>query len=124
MNRAVFVALAFLACSPPDDTVTETGGQRPLPHDVHSYAQPDTARVTHVSLDLAPDFAAKQLRGAARLTIQRAAGADSVRLDVRDLTIRKVTSARGETLAFNTGATKEFLGAPLSIALPARDSSA
>ncbi|HUR92551.1 MAG TPA: M1 family metallopeptidase, partial [Gemmatimonadaceae bacterium] len=46
------------------------------------------------------------------------------RLDVRDLTIRKVTSARGETLAFNTGATKEFLGAPLSIALPARDSSA
>ncbi|MEO7647460.1 MAG: M1 family aminopeptidase/hydrolase, partial [Gemmatimonadaceae bacterium] len=104
--------------------MTDATDQRPLPHDVHSYGQPDSVRVTHVSLDLTPDFAAKRLRGTARLAITRAANADSVVLDVRDLTITRVTSSRGDTLGFKIGATKEFLGAPLAIALPARDTSA
>ena len=123
MNRAVLLLVAALACSPADDTVTQSSDQGRLPRDVHSYAHPDTARVTHVSLDLTPDFAGKRLHGTARLIITRAPGGERVTLDVRDLTIRKVTSGRGDSLAFNTGATKEFLGAPLTIALPARDSS-
>ncbi len=123
MNRVALVAFAALACSPTDDTVTDTGNQRTLPRDVHSYAQPDSARVTHVSLDLTPDFAAKRLRGTARLTIARAASADSVVLDVRDLTITSITSSRGDTLGFKIGAAREFLGSRLAIALPARDST-
>ena len=123
MNRVALVAFAALACSPTDDTVTDTGNQRTLPRDVHSYAQPDSARVTHVSLDLTPDFAAKRLRGTAHLTIARAASADSVVLDVRDLTITSITSSRGDTLGFKIGAAREFLGSPLAIALPARDST-
>jgi len=106
MNRVALVAFAALACSPTDDTVTDTGNQRTLPRDVHSYAQPDSARVTHVSLDLTPDFAAKRLRGTAHLTIARAAGADSVVLDVRDLTITSITSSRGDTLGFKIGAAR------------------
>jgi aminopeptidase N len=124
MNRAALLAFAVLACSSTDDTVTDASGQRELPHDPHSYAQPDTARVTHVSLDLSPDFAAKRLRGTARLAVTRTANADSVILDVRDLTIKRVTTTAGDSLGFSIGAVREFLGAPLAIALPRRDTSA
>ena len=58
----------------------------PLPHDPHSYARPDQASVTSVSLDLTPDFATHRLSGTARLAIERASSADSIILDVRDLT--------------------------------------
>src|SRR5690349_13611417 len=69
-----------------------------LPHDVHSFAQPEKARVTHVSLDLIPDFATKRIAGIARLAIERTGNADSVVLDIRDLTIRRVSLAGGDTL--------------------------
>lgn len=123
MNRAALLVFAVLACSPADDTVTDATNQRPLPHDPHSYAQPDTARVTHVSLDLTPDFTAKRLRGTARLAVARAGNADSVILDIRDLTIKRVATAGGDTLGFSIGAPKEFLGTPLAVALPPRDTS-
>src|SRR5687767_10673525 len=123
MNRAALLALAVLACSTTDDTVTDTTGQRQLPHDPHSFAQPDTARVTHVSLDLTPDFAAKRLRGTARLAVTRTGNADSVILDIRDLTIKRVTTPGGDSLGFSIGAVKEFMGAPLAIALPPRDTA-
>jgi leukotriene-A4 hydrolase len=124
MNRAALLVLAALACSSTDDAVTDATGQRQLPHDPHSYAQPDTARVTHVSLDLTPDFAARRLRGTARLAVTRTGNADNVILDIRDLTIKSVTTAGGDSLGFSIGATKEFLGAPFAIALPPRDSAA
>jgi len=91
----------------------------PLPHDSHSYAEPEKARVTHITLDLTPDFAAHSLRGTARLTIQRSANADSVKLDTRDLNIKRVTDAGGDTLGFNVGAAQKFIGSPLAIKLPA-----
>ncbi|CAN5698440.1 M1 family metallopeptidase [soil metagenome] len=124
MKRAVFLLIAALACTSDDDTVTDSTEERRLPRDVHSYGEPDSARVTHVSLDLTPDFPAKRLRGTARLAIARTGTADSVLLDVRDLTIKRITNTAGGALAFNIGATKEFLGAPLAVALPARDTSA
>lgn len=124
MNRAALLFLAVLACSSADDTVTGDSGERQLPHDPHSYAQPDTARVTHVSLDLTPDFTAKRLRGTARLAIARSGDADSVILDIRDLTIKRVTTAGGDSLRFSIGAPREFLGAALAVALPRRDTSA
>ena len=124
MNRAALLFIAVLACSSTDDTVTDASGQRQLPHDPHSYAQPDTARVTHVSLELTPDFSARRLRGTARLAVVRTGDADSVILDIRDLTIKRVTTAGGDSLGFNIGAAKEFLGAPLAVALPPRDASA
>jgi leukotriene-A4 hydrolase len=123
MNRAALLVFAVLACSPTDDTVTDATSQRRLPHDPHSYAQPDSARVTHVSLDLTPDFTAKRLRGTARLAVARTGSADSVILDMRDLTIKRVTTSGGDSLGFSIGAPREFLGAPLAVALPPRDTS-
>lgn len=114
---AIGIALSVGACAPLSPSIS-TPGLQPLAADPHSYAQPDEARVTHVALDLTPDFAARRLAGTARLNIARAAGADSIVLDVRDLTIKRITDAQGSALGYRIGSTKEFLGAPLSIALP------
>lgn len=109
---------AAIACTNTDQASTSDSELPPLPRDIHSYAQPEEARVTNVSLDLTPDFTRKQIAGVARLTIQRSAGADSVVLDVRDLNIRSVTDAKGSPLGFAIGTQKETFGAPLTIALP------
>jgi len=87
--------------------------------DVHSFARPEEARVRHVSLDLTPDFGSQRLAGTARLVIERAAGADSIVLDVRDLTIRRVTDAAGAPLGFELGQGDSIRGQPLIVRLPA-----
>ena len=87
--------------------------------DVHSYARPEIARVTHVDLDLTADFAAKSLAGTATLDVQGRAGATELVLDVRDLDVRAVRDAGGAALPFTIGEAKEFLGSPMTITLPA-----
>ena len=57
------------------------------------------------------------MTGTARLSIQRAASADSIILDVRDLTINRVTDGQGNSLGHVVGATQKFTGSPLAIAL-------
>ena len=113
------VLMASTACSPDERPAASTdSGLPPLQRDIHSHARPEEARVTNVSLDLTPDFATKKIAGIARLTIQRAQNADSVILDTRELTIRSVKDAKGTPLGFVLGAGKDFMGSPLSIALP------
>ena len=116
---AVIGSLMLVACTEAENSAVDDSQLPALAHDQHSYAQPEEARVTNVSLDLTPDFATKVIAGVARLTIQRAEGADSIILDVRDLDVKRVTDAKGAALPFNVGASKEFVGAPLAIALPA-----
>lgn len=115
-SAAIGFALCLAACAPPQPLGTP--GLQPLAEDPHSYARTHEARVTHVSLDLTPDFGTRRLAGTARLTFSRTVAADSIVLDVRDLTIKRVTDAAGNALGHTIGTTKEFLGAPLSIALP------
>lgn len=120
---ALSILVFASACSPGENASTAADdNQLPvLPHDVHSYAQPEEAKVTNVSLDLTPDFTAKKISGIARLTIQRAQNADSVILDTRDLTIKSVKDAKGAPLGFaiGTGSGKDYMGVPLAVALPA-----
>lgn len=115
---AALVAIVA-ACSSQPETASDDSKLPALPHDTHSYAQPEKARVTHVSLDLTPDFTTKRIAGIARLTFEHAAGADSIVLDTRDLEIRSVKDAKGDSLGFNLGPAKTFMGAPLAVALPA-----
>jgi len=120
---AAVLLVLLSACDPAEQgtTVTDDSGLPGLPHDTHSYAQPEKARVTNVSLDLTPDFATKKITGTARLAITRAQGADSVILDTRDLTIRSVKDATGVPLGFGlcAGTGKDFMGVRLAVALPA-----
>ncbi len=118
VRTALLLSVAAAGCVQPPARPT-VAPLSPLPDDPHSFARPAEARVTHVSLDLTPDFSARRLSGTARLTVARAPGADSVILDVRDLTIKRVTDAGGNALGFNVGAAQGFLGAPLAVALPA-----
>ncbi|MEO5509765.1 MAG: M1 family metallopeptidase [Longimicrobiales bacterium] len=90
-----------------------------IPDDTHSYARPSEAAVTHVSLDLTPDFTVHRIRGVARLAFRRGENADSIVLDIRDLAIKRVTTPSGDTLGFKVGPAQEFIGQPLAIALPA-----
>ncbi|MFW2342736.1 M1 family metallopeptidase [Brevundimonas sp.] len=86
--------------------------------DVHSHARPEIARVTHVDLDLTADFAARSLSGTATLDVQGQAGATELILDTRDLDVWAVRDAAGNPLPFHSGEETEFLGRPLTIALP------
>jgi leukotriene-A4 hydrolase len=86
--------------------------------DAHSYARPAEARVKHVSLRLVTEFDARRIGGTAKLAIERRAGADSIILDTKDLAIRRVGAANGDTLPYRLGARDSILGSPLFIKLP------
>ncbi len=85
--------------------------------DIHSYAIPAEARVTHVALDLVTDFGARQVGGTATLDIQAAEGAQRIVLDTKGLQIRSVTNGQGQMLPWKLGAADEMLGAPLTVQL-------
>ena len=89
-----------------------------LPRDIHSFARPEQARVTHVSLDLRTDFASRTLEGTAALDVRTAPGAGEIVLDTRGLAIQQVTDASGRELRWAFGAADEVLGTPLTVQLP------
>lgn len=88
-------------------------------NDPHSWARPAEARVTHVDLDLAADFAAKTLSGKATLDVTGRPGATEVVLDAKMLDIKAVTDAAGRPLDWSLGAADPIKGQPLSVRLPA-----
>jgi aminopeptidase N len=85
--------------------------------DIHSFARPEVARVTHVALDLAADFAAKRLAGTATLDVQAAPGAEEIVLDSKGLEIAAVTNGEGQKLQYTVGQADPNLGAPLTVRL-------
>ncbi len=86
--------------------------------DPHSYARPLEARVTHVALDLAFDFAARAVNGTATLDIDRRPDAREIVLDSDGYQVSAVTdAATGAPLAFAYGAENEALGRPLTVQL-------
>src|SRR5215213_7042110 len=85
--------------------------------DVHSYARPLEARVRHLALDLAVDFNAKRIGGAATLDIERRPEAKEIVLDDKGLEIESITDRKGEPLTWKVGANDPNLGAPLAVAL-------
>ena len=73
LPSAIFIiSIAILAgCSGAPATTPESRDTAAVARDAHSYAEPETARVTHVSLDLVPDFDTRKISGTAKLSIQR-----------------------------------------------------
>ena len=89
----------------------------PEAQDIHSYARPAEARVTHVDLDLSADFASRRLSGSARLSVDAAATEPALVLDTRDLAIESVTDVTGKPLVWSMGKSDPILGAPLKVQL-------
>ena len=137
MQPRIPASLAALAClglvaafaptpAPPAEAPapvpsTPAAAQQPmtqLVRDVHSFARPNEARVTHVDLDLHADFGARMITGTATLDVQAAPGAREIVLDTRGLAIREVTDGAGRQLQHALGAEDSILGRPLTIQLP------
>jgi len=87
--------------------------------DIHSFAEPAVARVTHVDLDLTADFASRSVAGTAALDVLAAAPAATLTLDTRGLAIEGVEDADGRPLQWQLGAVDAVLGAPLRVQLGA-----
>jgi aminopeptidase N len=83
--------------------------------DPHSYANPAEARVTHLQLDLVPDFNAKVMHSTAVLSIEAAADAQAIVLDTRGLAIESVTDETGLPLEHALGPNDALLGQPLTV---------
>jgi aminopeptidase N len=130
-RAALLASLLIAACSPakheeaPKQAPREQSAQRmvapvlttPDSKDIHSFAQPQVARVTHVALDLTADFKAKRLGGTATLDIQSAPGAREVVLDSKGLAIARVTDQQGRDLPYTEGDADPVLGSPLTVTL-------
>jgi leukotriene-A4 hydrolase len=91
--------------------------------DPHSYADPSSYVVRHAALDLEADFAARRLRGAVDLTVERMAPrADRLVLDTRDLEIRRVALVDADgalaSLGHRLAPADELLGRALEIRMP------
>jgi aminopeptidase N len=87
--------------------------------DVHSFARPADARVTHVALDLQVDFTTRVLGGRATLTVARRPGVPDLILDTQGLQVRQVLDERRQALLFRLDPAVEHLGQALVITLPA-----
>lgn len=87
----------------------------PIPLDIHTYAQPNVARVTHVDLDLTADFARQTFSGTATLSITARPDATQIVLDARNLDIQGITNDAGQALSFSLGQERPFMGQPLTV---------
>ena len=109
---------ACVSCGAPGTPPAKPEPAANVERDVHSFARPDEARVTHIALDLTVDFESKRLAGRATLKLQRAPGSTRIILDTRRLTVQGVTDGSGRTLAHALGAVDSILGQPLDVTLP------
>jgi len=114
--RLVAVAALVAGCAGRQATVARA----PAIADPHSHARADRTVVTHLALDLAVDFATKQLAGTATLTVERRVPGAELILDTDGLTIAAVTACgSSQAIPFTLGARHPILGVALTIALPA-----
>jgi aminopeptidase N len=131
---AAFAATAlFLAgCNPAaeenraanaaETTTAETAGVAPVlltedAKDVHSFARPEVARVTHLALDLTANFQTKKMEGSAILDIETRGNGDEIIIDSKGLEISSITNAQGQPLQWRRGLEDKNLGAPLIVKL-------
>ena len=117
------VSLTLAACGAPRETGPVSGRDKEIAVsnsdiDIHSYAKPAAARVTHVALDLEADFRTRRLGGTARLTVSRRPDAGEIVLDTNGLTISRVADAGGRALPFALAPADPILGRALTVTLP------
>ena len=118
---SLLLACFLVACDASAPEVGDVTVERA--RDVHSYANVDEVRVTHVELDLTVLFEERQLRAAAMLSFERVRDeANVLVLDTRDLHITAVESwsALGgfDPATYSLGEADPVLGSPLAITLP------
>ncbi|WP_245600233.1 M1 family metallopeptidase [Sphingomonas jaspsi] len=122
IGLSAILLLSCKAAEDPGQPGAEVAGVAPILDapdavDIHSFAKPLEARVTHVALDLAVDFKTKRIGGTATLDIDAKPTAKEIILDDRGLEIEAVSDQDGKPLAYKVGTVDPNLGAPLTIAI-------
>lgn len=119
----LLAALWIMGCGETAETTASDNGSdakkeqiaaMKLATDFHSYAQPNEAKVTHLSWNANVNFETKVIEGTARYDIEVAEDAERILFDIRNLDIQNV-KVDGQDVEFEIGPEKEFLGQPLSI---------
>lgn len=112
---AVFLALLFLF------TASLANAQK-FANDIHSYADPNAVRVTHVDLDWTVSFEQKTISGFATLSLDRTDKSAPLYLDTRDLKIFSAEASpdnrRYELTKFELAPADKILGSKLTVQLP------
>jgi leukotriene A-4 hydrolase/aminopeptidase len=115
MKRLLVILLfAAAACRNEQPAPKPAQQQAAAQRDPHSYSNPDQVRVEHIALDLAVDFAKKQLSGTANLRVRNESNASTLILDTNGLTISKVTVGNAP-VQFKLAAADPILGSKLEI---------
>ncbi|MEA3017861.1 MAG: leukotriene-A4 hydrolase, partial [Sphingomonadales bacterium] len=123
MRNLLIAAAAFLAASCARTAEPPRAAPAPVltsaeARDIHSFARPEVARVTHVALDLALDFAARRVAGTATLDVEARPDAPEILLDTKGLEIEAVTDGgSGRALVWSLGEGNEIMGRPLAVRL-------
>lgn len=84
-------------------------------NDLHSFAKPKEAVITHLSLSIDVDMEKKSIKGIANYTIEKALNASVIWFDTKQLNIEKVTLNNGIKTDFQLTAEKPFIGNGLSV---------
>jgi leukotriene-A4 hydrolase len=131
LSALAAVVLLLSACNPPaaeqkQEAAEQSAAGKPTvapvlltedAKDIHSYARPEIARVTHVALNLGTNFRDKRMEGYATLDIQTQGDGDEIVLDSKGLEIESITNAQGQPLSWQMGQADPILGSPLTVKL-------
>lgn len=120
LAAALTFSLALAGCTAADDAAPETPQVAPILSsedavDDQTFAQPQIARVTHVSLDLELDFEDRSVAGEAVLDIEARDDADEIVLDNDGYDVAAITDGEGNSLRYALGAEEEGKGRPLTV---------
>ena len=102
--------------TPTDLTQTDSTLQMntETPNDIHTFAVPEEAKITHLNLKLNVDFDKKMLSGVATYDVEVQNNIEKIHLDTRNLKIEKV-EVDGQKVDFQLENEVENLGQKLSI---------
>jgi len=84
-------------------------------NDLHSFAKPKEAVITHMSLSIDVDMEKQIIRGIASYTIEKSANATLIWFDTKQLNIEKVLLNENIKTNFQLSPEKPFLGRGLSV---------
>lgn len=85
-------------------------------NDTHSFSEPNKVAATHLNLDISVSFEDRKIQGSATYNLERESG-DTLKLDIRNLNIEKVTGMPGNTELHYKILKGDKLGDGLAIAL-------
>ncbi len=115
----LFLALAssvLLSCNNSKNEDVKNTESKEYVNDVHTYAQPNTAVVTHLNWDAKVNFENERIQATATWDIETSGEAGEIIFDTYGLDIKEVM-VDGKTGNYKLGDFKEDLGRPLHISI-------